>query len=184
MRQISRKWSPLSLWGSRSQSMINKWSLQISFTFKYGRWETQVRITHHIEDRVIGLKVRPDLCSSKSGKVCTRMENELSQKLIQNRHTCYAGFWYEPLFDDHECFYRSIKWKSNRQGHAASVLKLSNPVAVVTPNTILKRSLRPLWHQRHLTKMRHRDLSNCLLFRWDLRSGVKKQCYIDRETIK
>src|SRR3989338_4427579 len=70
-----------------------------------------VGITHHIEDRVVGLKVR-GLYEAPAAEiiieahrnlekyVSTRMENEFKSEVDTKwAYTVYAGFWYEPLLD-------------------------------------------------------------------------------------
>ena len=74
---------------------------------KYG-----IGIAHHIEDRIVGLKVRgiyeqPAAAVILRGHkelekyVCTRHENKFKDLVDQEwGYMCYAGLWYEPLMKD------------------------------------------------------------------------------------
>ena len=71
-----------------------------------------VGVTHHLEDRVVGLKVRGVYESPAAHAiirahetlekfVCTRQENEFKVMIDQKwGYLCYGALWHEPLMDD------------------------------------------------------------------------------------
>lgn len=115
---------------------------------KYG-----VGVTHHIEDRVVGLKVR-GLYEAPAAEiiitahrdlekyVCTREENEF-KSLVDTKwaYLCYGAKWYEPLFEDLNAFIDHL----NRKVTGKVTVKLfkgrAEAVAVETPNTIFEEKL-------------------------------------------
>lgn len=112
-----------------------------------------VGVTHHIEDRLIGLKVR-GLYEAPAAEiivsahfnlekyVCTRQENEFkSQVDTKWAYLCYGALWYEPLMDDLNAFIDRVNDKVSGvvtvklfKGHA-------EVVAVETPNSIFDEKL-------------------------------------------
>ena len=80
-------------------------------------------IVHHIEDRVVGLKVRGvyempaahviiEAHKNLEKYVCTRMENEIKSIMdIKWAYICYGGLWNEPLMDDINAFNNKINEK-------------------------------------------------------------------------
>jgi argininosuccinate synthase len=112
-----------------------------------------VGITHHIEDRVIGLKVRGiyeapaaeiiiNAHRNLEKYVCTRMENEFKSEIDTKwAYTCYAGFWYEPLFDDLNAFIDRLNEKVTGKVTLRLYKGVVESVAVVTPNTIFEEKL-------------------------------------------
>lgn len=107
-----------------------------------------VGIVHHIEDRVVGLKVRGVYeqpaahCIIKAHKelekyVCTRLENKFKEIVDQEwAYLCYAGLWYEPLMRDLSGFIDTLNEKVNGtvtlrlyKGHC-EVVAVKNPDAL------------------------------------------------------
>ncbi|MFA4931195.1 MAG: argininosuccinate synthase [Patescibacteria group bacterium] len=82
-----------------------------------------VGIVHHLEDRVVGLKVRgvyeqpAAAVIIKAHKnlekyVCTRIENKFKEMVDQEwAYNCYAGLWLDPLMDDLNAFADSVNRK-------------------------------------------------------------------------
>ncbi len=112
-----------------------------------------VGVTHHIEDRVVGLKVR-GLYEAPAAEiiieahrnlekyVSTRMENEFKSEIDTKwAYTCYAGLWYEPLMDNLNSYIE----KQNEKVSGKVTVKLfkgrAESVAVETPNTIFEEKL-------------------------------------------
>jgi len=112
-----------------------------------------VGITHHIEDRVVGLKVRGvyeapaaeiiiNAHRNLEKYVCTRLENEFKSEVdIKWGYLCYGGLWYEPLMTDLNAFIDNI----NKKVTGKVIVKLYKgsieAVAVETPNTIFDEKL-------------------------------------------
>lgn len=112
-----------------------------------------VGITHHIEDRVVGLKVR-GLYEAPAAEiiinahrnlekyVSTRNENEF-KSIIDTKwaYTCYAGLWLEPLMDDLNAYIDKV----NQKVTGKVVLRIykgnAEVVSVETPNTIFEEKL-------------------------------------------
>lgn len=112
-----------------------------------------VGTTIHIEDRVIGLKVRgvyeapaAEIIISAhkvlEKYVSTRVENEFKEEVdIKWGYLCYGGLWYEPLMEDLNAFIDHMNQKVN----GLVTLKLYkgrvDVVAIETPNTIFREKL-------------------------------------------
>jgi argininosuccinate synthase len=112
-----------------------------------------VGIVDHIEDRVIGLKVR-DLYEVPAAAVVLTAHREL-EKLVSTIHQnnfkvgleaqwaylCYAGLWYEPLREDLDAYMES----ANRFVTGEITVKLYKgsvtPVARSSPYAIYDRAL-------------------------------------------
>jgi argininosuccinate synthase len=112
-----------------------------------------VGIVDHIEDRIVGLKVR-DLYEVPAATIVLTAHQEL-EKLVSTIHQnnfkhsldrhwaylCYAGLWYEPLRKDLDAYMES----ANRFVTGEVTLKLfkgsATPVARVSPYAIYDRSL-------------------------------------------
>lgn len=107
----------------------------------------------HIEDRVVGLKIR-DIFEAPAAEiivsahksleyyVCTRAENEFKVSVDTKwAYLCYGGFWYEPLMADLNAYIDNV----NKKVTGVVTLKLyKGGVAVValeTPNTIFEEKL-------------------------------------------
>ncbi|MBI2020770.1 argininosuccinate synthase [Candidatus Daviesbacteria bacterium] len=112
-----------------------------------------VGINIHIEDRVVGLKIR-DVFEAPAAEiivsahksleyyVCTRLENEFKSEVDTKwAYLCYGGLWYEPLMDDINAYIDNV----NRKVTGKVTLKLYKGVATVvaleTPNTIFEEKL-------------------------------------------
>ncbi len=112
-----------------------------------------VGVTHHIEDRVVGLKVRGvyeapaaeviiEAHRNLEKYVSTRMENEFKSEIDTKwAYTVYAGFWYEPFLDHLNAYIE------NQNEKVTGTVKLRlykgrvEAVAVETPNTIFEEKL-------------------------------------------
>lgn len=112
-----------------------------------------VGITHHIEDRVVGLKVR-GIYEAPAAEViiqahrnlekyvCTRMENEFKTEIDTKwAYTCYAGLWLEPLMDDLNTVIDKINQKVTGKVTIRLYKGIAEAVAVETPNTIFEEKL-------------------------------------------
>src|SRR5882724_3996166 len=112
-----------------------------------------VGIVDHIEDRVVGLKVR-DLYEAPAAAIVLTAHREL-EKLVSTIHQnnfkgsleshwaylCYAGLWHEPLRSDLDAFMLS----ANRYVTGEVTMKLykgsATPVARSSPFALYERSL-------------------------------------------
>lgn len=112
-----------------------------------------VGITHHIEDRVVGLKVR-GVYEAPAAEiiitahrnlekyVCTRLENEFKSYVdIHWGYLCYGGLWYEPLMADLNAFVDHINQKVTGKVTVKLYKGSVEVVAVETPNTIFEEKL-------------------------------------------
>lgn len=84
-----------------------------------------IGIVHHIEDRVVGLKVRgiyeqpAAFAIIKAHKelekyVCTRQENKFKEMVDEEwAYLCYGGFWLEPLMNHLNAYIDSVNEKVN-----------------------------------------------------------------------
>ena len=107
----------------------------------------------HIEDRVVGLKIR-DIFEAPAAEiivtahraleyyVSTRAENEFKSGVDTKwAYLCYGGLWYEPLMDDINTFVDNV----NKKVTGVVTLKLfkgsASVVALETPNTIFEEKL-------------------------------------------
>lgn len=82
-----------------------------------------IGIVHHIEDRVVGLKVRGIYEQPAAHAlirahkelekyVCTRLENKFKELVDQEwAYLCYGALWYEPLMNDLNRFIDSVNEK-------------------------------------------------------------------------
>lgn len=107
----------------------------------------------HIEDRVVGLKIR-DVFEAPAAEiiitahkqlesyVCTRTENEF-KTFVDTKwaYLCYGGLWYDPLIDDLNSFIDNV----NKKVTGKVTLKLykgsATMIALETPNTIFEEKL-------------------------------------------
>lgn len=112
-----------------------------------------VGVTHHIEDRLVGLKVR-GLYEAPAAEiiinahfnlekyVSTRNENEF-KSMVDTKwaYLCYGALWYEPLMDDLNAYIDKVNEKVS--GHVTVKLfkGVAEVVAVETPNTIFDEKL-------------------------------------------
>lgn len=112
-----------------------------------------VGITHHIEDRVVGLKVR-GIYEAPAAEiiitahrnlekyVCTRMENEFKTTVDTHwAYLCYGALWYEPLMNDLNAFIDTINQKVTGKVKVRLFKGTVEVVALETPNTIFEEKL-------------------------------------------
>lgn len=115
--------------------------------------EHGVGITHHLEDRIVGLKVR-GIYEAPAAEiiitahwnlekyVSTRQENEFKE-IVDERwgYLCYGALWHEPLMTDLNAYIDKV----NEKVTGKVVLKLykgtAEVVALETPNTIFDEKL-------------------------------------------
>ncbi len=107
----------------------------------------------HIEDRIVGLKIR-DVFEAPAAEiiitaheklenyVCTREENEFKVRVDTKwAYMCYGALWYDPLMDHLNAFIDDV----NKKVTGKVSLKLYKGVAQVltleTPNTIFEEKL-------------------------------------------
>lgn len=143
-----------------------------------------VGIVHHIEDRIVGLKVRglyeqPAAHTIiKAHKelekyVCTRLENKFKEMVDQEwAYLCYAGLWYEPLMKDLSGFIDTLNQKVNGvvtlrlfKGHC-DVVALKTPdalfdekLATFNKNTLFNQNASPGFIELHTLQMKMAKLS-------------------------
>ncbi|OGH93774.1 MAG: argininosuccinate synthase [Candidatus Magasanikbacteria bacterium RIFOXYD2_FULL_41_14] len=112
-----------------------------------------IGIVHHIEDRIVGLKVRGlyeqpaahaiILAHKQLEKyVCTRVENKFKELVDQEwAYLCYGALWYEPLMKDLSGFIDTLNEKVN--GTVTLRLYKGNceVVALKTPDAIFDEKL-------------------------------------------
>lgn len=112
-----------------------------------------VGIAHHIEDRVVGLKVR-GIYEAPAAEiivtahrdlekyVSTRQENEFKTTVDTKwAYLCYGAFWYEPLFEDLNAFIDKMNQKVTGKVTIKMYKGFCEAVAVETPNTIFEEKL-------------------------------------------
>jgi argininosuccinate synthase len=112
-----------------------------------------VGISHHIEDRLVGLKVR-GLYEAPAAEiittahynlekyVCTRMENEF-KSIVDTKwaYLCYGALWYEPLMDDLNAYIDRVNEKVSGLTTIRLYKGRAEVVAVDTANTIFDEKL-------------------------------------------
>ena len=112
-----------------------------------------VGVTHHIEDRLVGLKVR-GLYEAPAAEiitnahfnlekyVCTRVENEFKAYVDSKwSYLCYGALWHEPLMDDLNALIDNINQKVSGKVTVKLFKGVAEVVAVETPNTIFDEKL-------------------------------------------
>lgn len=112
-----------------------------------------VGITHHIEDRLIGLKVR-GLYEAPAAEiiiqahfnlekyVSTRLENELKTQIDQKwAYLCYGALWYEPLMKNLEAFIDAQNEKVTGKVSVQLYKGRAEVVALSTPNALYQEKL-------------------------------------------
>ena len=124
----------------------------ISYLNKLGA-KHAIGITHHIEDRVVGLKVRGvyeapgaeiiiQAHRNLEKYVCTGLENEFKSEVDTKwAYICYAGLWYEPLMDDLNAFIDNVNEKVTGKATLKLYKGIAETVAVDTPNSIFEEKL-------------------------------------------
>ncbi len=112
-----------------------------------------VGVTHHIEDRLVGLKVR-GLYEAPAAEiiinahfnlekyVSTRQENEF-KSIVDTKwaYLCYGALWYEPLMDDLNAYLDKVNEKVSGWVTVKLFKGVAEVVAVETPNTIFDEKL-------------------------------------------
>jgi len=112
-----------------------------------------IGIAHHIEDRVVGLKVR-GLYEAPAAEiiitahrnlekyVSTRRENEF-KNIIDTKwaYLCYGALWYEPLIQDLNAYIDHVNQKVTGMVKLTLYKGLVEPVAVETPNSLFSEKL-------------------------------------------
>ncbi len=107
----------------------------------------------HIEDRVIGMKIR-DVFEAPAAEiiitaheklehyVCTRTENEFKATVDQKwAYLCYGALWYDPLMNDLNAFIDNVNQKVTGKVTVQLFKGVAQVVALETPNTIFEEKL-------------------------------------------
>lgn len=112
-----------------------------------------VGVTHHLEDRVVGLKVRGvyeapaahiivRAHETLEKFVCTRQENEFKALVDQKwGYLCYGALWHEPLMADLNAFIDKVNEKVTGVVTVKLFKGRADTVAVETPNSIFDEKL-------------------------------------------
>lgn len=112
-----------------------------------------IGIAHHIEDRLVGLKVR-GLYEAPAAEiiinahfnlekyVSTRMENEF-KSIVDTKwaYCCYGALWYEPLMADLNAYIDKVNEKVSGLVTVKLYKGMAEVVAVDTANTIFDEKL-------------------------------------------
>lgn len=112
-----------------------------------------VGITHLLEDRIIGLKVR-GLYEAPAAETIvtahkalerytsTRLENEFKSIVDEKwAYLCYGALWYEPLMDDLNAYEDKVNEKITGTVTVKLFKGFVEAVAVETPNTVFDEKL-------------------------------------------
>jgi len=112
-----------------------------------------VGIAHHIEDRLVGLKVR-GLYEAPAAEiiiqahrnlekyVCTRQENEFKTSVDQKwAYLCYGALWYEPLMKDLQAYLDRVNQKVTGEVTVKLIKGVAEVVALETPNALYQEKL-------------------------------------------
>lgn len=112
-----------------------------------------IGVTHHIEDRLVGLKVR-GLYEAPAAEivinahfnlekyVSTRAENEFKAEVDTKwAYLCYGALWYEPLMDNLNAFIDKVNEKVSGIVTVKLFKGTAEVVAVETANTIFDEKL-------------------------------------------
>ncbi len=107
-----------------------------------------VGVIHHIEDRVVGLKVR-GVYEAPAAEiiiqahwnlekyVCTRQENEFKAIIDQKfAYLCYGGLWYEPLMTHINAYINSVNDKVSGKVKVRLYKGRVEVVAMETPQSL------------------------------------------------
>lgn len=112
-----------------------------------------VGVTHHIEDRVVGLKVRGIYEAPAASVivrahetlekyVCTRQENEFKTLVDQKwGYLCYGAQWYEPLMHNLNMYIDAVNEKVTGTVTVRLFKGRAEAVAVETPNSLFDEKL-------------------------------------------
>lgn len=112
-----------------------------------------IGISHHLEDRVVGLKVRGiyeapaahiivNAHEVLEKYVCTRSENEF-KVLVDQRwgYLCYGALWFEPLMDNLNAYIDKVNEKVTGEVTVKLFKGRTDIVAVTTPNSIFDEKM-------------------------------------------
>ena len=107
----------------------------------------------HIEDRLIGMKIR-DVFEAPAAEiiitaheklehyVCTRTENEFKATVDQKwAYMCYGALWYDPLMNDLNAFIDSVNQKVTGKVTVQLFKGVAQVMSLETPNTIFEEKL-------------------------------------------
>ncbi len=107
----------------------------------------------HIEDRIIGMKIR-DVYEAPAAEiiitaheklehyVCTKTENEFKATIDQKwGYMCYDAFWYDPLMSDLNAFIDNVNQKVTGTVTVELYKGVARVMALDTPNTIFEEKL-------------------------------------------
>lgn len=112
-----------------------------------------VGVVHHVEDRVVGLKVRGVyelpaahviITAHKNLEkyVCTRIENELKSIMdIKWAYLVYGALWFEPTVEDINAFNDKINEKVNGIVTVKLYKGTAEVVAIESPNALYDKHL-------------------------------------------
>ncbi len=112
-----------------------------------------VGVTHHLEDRVVGLKVRGIYEAPAAHTlirahetlekfVCTKQETEFKSQVDQKwGYLCYGALWHEPLMEDLNAFIDKINEKVTGTVTVKLFKGKVEIVAIETPNSIFDEKL-------------------------------------------
>ena len=142
-----------------------------------------IGIVHHIEDRVVGLKIRgiyeqPAAHTIiKAHKelekyVCTRHENKFKQIVdLEWAYMCYAGLWYEPLMKDLSGFIDTLNDKVNGTATVRLFKGHCDVVALETPDALFDEKLATFMK----SDMFNQNASPGFIELWTLQMKMAKQ---------
>jgi argininosuccinate synthase len=115
--------------------------------------EHAIGITHLLEDRIIGLKVR-GLYEAPAAETIvtahkalerytsTRLENEFKSIVDEKwAYLCYGALWFEPLMDDLNAYIDKVNDKITGTVTVKLFKSHAEAVAVETPNTVFDEKL-------------------------------------------
>jgi len=107
----------------------------------------------HIEDRIIGMKIR-DVFEAPAAEiiitaheklehyVCTGIENEFKAIIDQKwAYLCYGALWYEPLMNDLNAFINNVNQKVTGKVMVQLYKGVAQVMTLETPNTIFEEKL-------------------------------------------
>ncbi len=107
----------------------------------------------HIEDRIIGMKIR-DVFEAPAAEiiitaheklehyVCTGIENEFKAGVDRKwAYMCYGALWYDPLMSDLNAFIDNVNQKVTGKVKVQLYKGVAQVLALETPNTIFEEKL-------------------------------------------
>jgi argininosuccinate synthase len=115
--------------------------------------EHGVGVIHHIEDRVVGLKVR-GIYEAPAAEViiqahwnlekyvCTRIENEFKTMIDEKfAYLCYGALWYEPLMEHLQAYIDSVNEKVTGKVKVKLFKGRAEVVAMETPQSLFDEKM-------------------------------------------